>query len=265
MNLEKLCSQVCEIVRETGDFIRKESLNFDRSSVEFKSFNALVSYVDTSAEKQLVENLGKLLPEAGFITEEETISTDKKELSWVIDPLDGTTNFVHAIPAFAVSVALMKDDEVIIGVVYEISRDEMFYAWKDSVAFLNGNEILASKVTSLEQSLIATGFPYQDFEGMQNYLDVLVHLMKNTQGLRRLGSASVDLVYVACGKFEAYFEYGLSSWDVAGGILIAKRAGVQIADFSGGNNYIFGGEIIASCPGIYSDFLELIKTSFNKE
>lgn len=264
MNLKNLCSSVITIVKKTGDFIHKESLHFNRSEVEYKSYNALVSYVDKTAEIQLVESLKKLIPDAGFITEENTIKEQKKTYIWIIDPLDGTTNFVHNIPVYGISVALMYKNEIILGVVYEVNRKETFYAWKGSKSYLNGKVISVSKVDNLERSLIATGFPYRDFGLMKSYMEAFTFFMKNTQGVRRLGSASIDLAYTACGIFEAFFEYGLASWDVAAGILIAQNAGAKISDFSGGNNYLFGGEIIVSCPEIHHRFQKVIKNSFKK-
>lgn len=264
MDVKNICEQVCGIVLKVGDFISHERAGFSLEKVSDKGLNQLVSYVDVTAENKLVEELKKVLPEAGFITEEETQDDITKEYKWIIDPLDGTTNFIHGLPCYSISIALMKGDEVIVGVVYEINRKENFYAWKDGGAYMNGQPIHTSQATALKDSLLATGFPYYDFEQMQDYLKVLEIFMQRTHGLRRFGSAAVDLAYTACGRFEGFFEYGLSPWDVAAGTLIVTEAGGRVTDFSGNKDYIFGQEIVAGATGMYDEFLGVIKGEFKK-
>jgi myo-inositol-1(or 4)-monophosphatase len=242
MNLEKLCGQVVDISRNTGLFIKNELKGFTQTHIEVKGIHNFVSYVDKTAEQQIVKNLSKLLPEAGFIAEEGTGKPSENGLNWVIDPLDGTTNFIHGLPPFAVSIALMEGDEVIIGVIYEINLDECFWAYKGSKSYLNGNLISVSQTSTINDSLIATGFPYYD-----------------SHGLRRLGSAATDLAYVACGRFEAFYEYSLQPWDVAAGVLIVQQAGGMVSDFSGKKNYIFGSEIIATNSNIFNEFHGVIE------
>jgi len=262
MDLEKLCAGVSEAVKATGNFIRGERKTFNMSNVEYKGLNDLVSYVDKTAEQQLVNAFSELLPSSGFITEENTINTRGAEYNWIIDPLDGTTNFVHGVPCYCISVALLQKDKLVLGVVYEVNLDECFYAFENGGAWLNGNRIRVSETEVLQQSLLATGFPYSDYKRMKPYMEVFDHLMYNTHGLRRLGSAAADLVYVACGRFEGFYEYGLNAWDVAGGALIVKEAGGVISDFSGGEDFIFGKEIIATNRKIYNEFLEVVKSKF---
>jgi myo-inositol-1(or 4)-monophosphatase len=262
MNLEMLCGDVCKAVRSAGNFIREERKTFSMSRVEYKGLNDMVSYVDKTAERQLVDALSGLLPSSGFITEENTRTTRSDGYNWVIDPLDGTTNFVHGIPCYCVSVALMHEDKIVLGVVYEVNLDECFYAVKEGGAFLNGKKISVSAITSLKQSLLATGFPYSDYKRMKPYMEVFDHLMYHTHGLRRLGSAAVDLVYVACGRFEGFYEYGLNAWDVAGGALIVLEAGGKVGDFSGGSDFVFGKEIIAANPDVYGELLGVVREKF---
>ncbi|MFI5222438.1 MAG: inositol monophosphatase family protein [Bacteroidia bacterium] len=262
MNSEKICKEVCELVKQVGVFISGEAASFDISVVEEKSFNQLVSYVDKTAEEMLVAGLRKIFPDAGFITEEETIASEEKQFMWVIDPLDGTTNFIHQIPVYSISVGLLKNKKPVMGIVYEINRDELFYAWENSKAFLNGKEIHVKKNSELSKSLLATGFPYYDFDIMQKYLETLRVLMKGTRGMRRMGSAAVDLVYVACGRFDGFFEYGLHAWDVAGGVFIVQQAGGKISDFSGGEDYLFGMEIIASSKDLFRPLYEVVNEKF---
>jgi myo-inositol-1(or 4)-monophosphatase len=263
MNAEQICKQACELTRTVGAFINEEANAFSYDKVEEKSFNQLVSYVDKTAEEKLVTGLAEIFPQAGFITEEQTIATEEKEYLWVIDPLDGTTNFIHAIPVYSVSVGLLRNRQPVMGIVYEINRDELFYAWEGSKAFLNGKEISVKQNTELSKSLLATGFPYYDFDGMSGYLNALQYFMRNTQGMRRMGSAAVDLAYVACGRFDGYFEYGLSPWDVAGGIFIVQQAGGKVSDFKGGDDCIFGREIVASSSALYDDFFGVVKKEFS--
>ncbi|OWY19351.1 inositol monophosphatase [Sphingobacteriales bacterium UPWRP_1] len=256
--LKLLCRQVQEIAAQAGHFIRTEAGKVAPSDIQMKHHNNLVSYVDTTSEKMLVEALAKLLPEAGFLTEENTVAQNQNAtLQWVIDPLDGTTNFLYQLPSYAVSVALLQHGRPVLGVVYEVNRSECFWAVKDHGAFLNQTPIYTSKVGQLPDALIGTGFPYYDFELIDAYTDILKTLMRNTKGIRRFGAAAVDLCYVACGRFDAFYEHSLHPWDVAAGSLIVQEAGGVISDFSGGNNYLFGRQIIASAPALYPRFLPL--------
>lgn len=244
----EICSKTADLVRIVGKFIKEESITFDHQSVEEKGLNDLVSYVDKQAEQKLVKGLKEILPGCGFITEEGTAQHQQEQYIWIVDPLDGTTNFTHGLPIYAVSIALMKDNELIVGIVYEINKKEMFSATKSGGAFCNGEAIKVSQRPTLSQSLLATGFPYYNFEGMNKYLQILSDFMQGTHGLRRMGSAAVDLVYVACGRFEGFFEYNLKPWDIAAGALIVTEAGGKVSDFSGGQDFLFGKEIIAAGP-----------------
>lgn len=263
MNLEQITEQAGKLAKQVGAFIQQEAQHFDQNTVEVKSFNQLVSYVDKSAEEQLVKGLQKILPEAGFITEEQTITTDQKEYMWVIDPLDGTTNFIHQLPIYSVSIGLLKNNVPIIGVVYEPNRDELFYAWHTGGAFLNGKKIQVKQNNELGKALLATGFPYYDFDMMPKYLNTLQHFLKISQGMRRMGSAAVDLAYVACGRFDGFFEYGLSPWDVAGGIVLVQEAGGKTSTFTGDNDAIFGKQLVAASAAIYPEFIGVIQSGFN--
>ncbi len=254
MNLERICEQTIELVKETGRFIKRERLGFSLNSVEAKGLHNFVSYVDKSAEQLLVKGFNLILPEAGFIAEEGTGKANENGLNWVIDPLDGTTNFIHGLSPYAVSVALMEKERVILGVVYEISLDECFFSWLDAGAFMNGETIKVSSSGKIADSLIATGFPYYAYDRIKPFFKTMEYFMENSHGLRRLGSAATDLAYVACGRFEAFYEYSLSPWDVAAGAFIVEQAGGKVSDFSGKKNYIFGKEIIASNSNIFDEF-----------
>lgn len=261
-DLKQITEQVISLVKEVGEFIRTERKTFSYSNVEVKGLNDLVSYVDKTSEKLLVEKLSLIVPEAGFIVEENT-KTGTKEYNWIVDPLDGTTNFVHGIPCYAVSIALEFKGEIIIGVVYEVAQDECFSAYKNGGSFLNGNKILVSQRQNLAESLIATGFPIYNFSRIDAYINTIVSLMKSTHGIRRIGAAAADLCYLACGRVDAFFEYNLNSWDVAAGALIVKEAGGTVCDFEGNANWLFGKEIIATNKKLQTEFEALIKNNFN--
>lgn len=264
IDLRHISKEVCDIAREAGSFIRNESGRILRSDVETKSLNSFVTYVDKTAEQLIVSKLQALLPQAGFIVEENTIDKQGDMYNWVVDPLDGTTNFIHGIPVFSVSIALMQHQDVVLGVVYEINNDECFHAISAQGAFLNGQPIKVSEATDASQSLLATGFPYYNYARLDSFMHLFSWCMANTRGLRRLGSAAVDLAYVACGRFEGFFEYGLNAWDVAAGCLIVQEAGGQVSDFRGENNYIFGSELVATNKKIHNEFLSQVNASFNQ-
>jgi myo-inositol-1(or 4)-monophosphatase len=256
-----LCLQTCEIARNSGKIMAEERKNFDASKIESKGMHDLVRYVDKESEKRIITELQKLLPELGFIAEEGTNDTRGERFNWVIDPLDGTTNFIQGVPVYCVSIGLLDGDELVVGVVYEVGRDECFYAWKNGGAYLNGEKITVSDRSDIHDALLATGFPYSDFSRIEEYIEFLRWAMKNARGVRRLGSAAADLAYVACGRFDAFWEYDLKPWDVAAGALLVKEAGGMVSDYSGGDNYLFGREIVASNSLINRTVLDKIKES----
>ena len=265
MNLsyEELCLSVCEIARKAGGFIANERKHFDPNKVENKGLHDLVSYVDKTSETVIIEALSLLLPESGFIAEEGTSTKKGDRFNWVIDPLDGTTNFIQGVPVYAVSIGLLEGEELVLGVVYEICRDECFFAWKGSKAYLNGDEIHVSDTSDMHDALLATGFPYSNFSQLDSYMDLLRWSMTEARGVRRLGSAATDLAYVACGRFDAFFEYDLKPWDVAAGAFIVQQAGGKIADFNRGESYLFGGEIIASNVPLLAEMQQKVAEFMN--
>jgi myo-inositol-1(or 4)-monophosphatase len=260
--VEKIIQNVIEVAKEAGAFIREQRRTFTPDKIEIKGLNDLVSYVDKTAEQLIVAALQKVLPDAGFITEEKTISKVSERYNWIIDPLDGTTNFIHGLPVFSVSIALREYDEIVLGVVYEINQDECFYAWKGSPAFLNGDRITVSSSPSIDKSLLATGFPYYDFDKQAAYIGLFTELMKICHGQRRLGSAAVDLAYTACGRFDAYYEYNLNSWDVAAGILIVRQAGGDVVNFKGGDEIFNSRELLATNGKLTAEMLAAIQRHF---
>ncbi len=263
MNIELLLNRAIEAAQRAGEWALAERGKFTADMVEVKGKHNFVSYVDKQCEAMLVDALGNALPKAGFIAEEGTGSRSPSGINWIIDPLDGTTNYIHGLSPFAVSIALMENDKVILGVVYEASLKECFWATADSAAYLNGKPISVTSTKSVNDSLIATGFPYYDYSHISSFFRTMDYFMRNSHGLRRLGSAATDLVYVACGRFDAFYEYGLSPWDVAAGAFIVERAGGKVCDFTGGSNFIFGGEIVATNSSIHAEFSGIISNFMN--
>ena len=260
---ERIIEQVIDVAKKAGDFIRKEAMKFDHSSIEQKGKNDLVSYVDKNTEKLIVKELSKILSKAGFVAEEGTGTKNPDGLNWVIDPLDGTTNFMHGLPPYSVSLALMEHNKIVLGVIYEIVGDECFYATCNGKAYCDGSEIKVSNVANLEEGLYLTGFPYKVFDKLPDFFNIMDYFLKNTHGLRRLGSAAADLAYVASGRSEGFFEFSLNPWDVAAGGLIVQRAGGIVTDFNSGDNWIFGREMIAG-NRTQPQMVKVIRKHWNK-
>ncbi len=260
MDFEKLCEDVIVLSKNVGQFILNSKIS--QEDVEVKSINNLVSFVDKQAEKRFVESLSQLLPESGFLAEEGTSNKKGSQYNWIIDPLDGTTNFIHNVPAYCTSVALLDNHELVIGVIYNPISEECFSAVKGKGSFLNGSQIQVSSKNQLSNSLLATGFPYDDFERQEEYMELLKYFTQNTRGLRRLGSAAIDLAFVACGRFDAFYEYGLNPWDIAAGLLIVEEAGGKVTDFKGDKNALFGTDILASNSSLHSSMQNSIANFF---
>ncbi len=258
MNIEKILQQVLELTKTAGRFIKEQSVSSE--DVQIKGAHDYVTYVDKNTEKMLVEGLSEILPEAGFIAEEGTSSKKGERYNWIIDPLDGTTNFIHKIPFYCVSIGLEEIvdgvGELVLGVIYHIDMDEMFYSCKGQPAYLNGVEIKVSDTPILDKSLLVTGFPYYDYERLPEYMKFLEYTMLHSSGVRRLGSAALDLAYIACGRCDVFYEYGLNAWDIAAGAFLIKQAGGVVSDFAKGNNFLHGREIIASNANVYNEFIK---------
>lgn len=259
LDLEFITSEVRKIAIENGAFLREERRNFNRDKVEIKGFHDYVSYVDKESEKRLVAKLSQLLPEAGFIAEEGTGSFTSEEYCWVIDPLDGTTNFIHNIAPYCVSIALRNREELLVGVVYEVCRDECYWAWKGSKAYLNGEEIHVSSINNIDNAFIALGFPYKYEDYMPIAWKLVERLYGTASAMRLLGAAAAELCYVAAGRFEVRIEAYLGPWDIAAGTLILQQAGGKVTDFSGGNSFYSGNEVLASNGKMHDALLEVLK------
>lgn len=258
-DLSRLTADVCRIARETGNFLSKERLVFNKDKVEEKSANNFVSYVDKAAEQLLAEQLSKLIEGASFLTEEGTIHYIEKDYCWIIDPLDGTTNFIYNNAPYCVSIALSYKSKLLLGVVYEVCRDECFYAWEGGKAYLNGHEIHVSGVDIFDNAFVGLGLPYNSvqYKPVINFL--LGELYGKVNGLRINGSAAMSLCYVAAGRFDIYAEAFINIWDFAAGALIVKEAGGLVTDFTGNSDFMKGHHIISSNALIDKDMIHLLK------
>lgn len=260
MELLRIREQAAILALAVGEFIRRERMIFKSEQAEQKALHDLVSYVDRTSEMKLVEQLKKIKRGAGFINEESGRTLANREWVWVVDPLDGTTNFVHGIPHYCISIALLHEGKPVVGVVYDVAANDLFTAVKGQGSTLNNKKITVSVQADIQQCLIGTGFPVNRFDRLENYLKVLRKVITETRGVRRIGTAALDLCYVASGRFEAFYEIALNIWDVAAGVLIVQEAGGKITDFKGEDNYLEGGEILASNGKIHAAMLSWLST-----
>ncbi|MBL8447480.1 MAG: inositol monophosphatase [Zoogloeaceae bacterium] len=246
--------------RRASSVINRASLDLDLLKIQAKSTNDFVTEVDRSAEAAIIEVLQDAYPGHGILAEEsgESGSPDT-EYQWIIDPLDGTTNFIHGFPQYAISIALARRGIVEQAVVFDPNRNELFTASKGSGAFLNDRRIRVSKRIRLGEALIGTGFPYRQFDNIDPYLAMFRELTQKTAGIRRPGAASLDLAYVACGRLDAFWEMGLSPWDMAAGSLLITEAGGLVSDFFGESDYLRDGNVIAGSPKIFGQLLPIIQ------
>ena len=260
---KQLCFDAMEVVRKAAAYVRERHENRTNLNVEEKGRQNYVTEVDMRTEQILVNGLSGILPDAGIIAEEGTSSRRGTVYHWVIDPVDGTTNFIHGVFPFAISVGLTENNEVVAGIVYEFGLDELFYAWKGGGAWLNGNRIEVSKIPEVGHALIATGFPYTNFTYMSQFMKSVDYFMRHSNGLRRLGSAATDIAYVACGRFDGFYEYGLNPWDIAAGMLLVREAGGVISDFNGQDDPLFRENFVCANKMIFNEFQGIVREIMN--
>ena len=250
-----------------GKIINRASNDLDLLKVETKQANDFVTEVDRKAEAAIIETLRDAYPQYGILAEESGAAAGTGpadgDYRWIIDPLDGTTNFIHGLPQYAVSIALAKGNNIEQAVVFDPNRNELFIASKGAGAFLNERRIRVSKRTKLQDSLLGTGFPYRMFDHVDTYLAIFRDVAQRTAGMRRPGAASLDLAWVACGRMDGFWELGLSPWDMAAGSLLITEAGGLVGDLSGEANYMKTGNIIGGNPKIFSQLLQLITPHLN--
>ena len=257
-DLKILTESVCCIAREAGYFLKEERKNFSREAVRKKQPHDYVSYVDKESEKRVVAALRELLPEAGFIAEEGSAVYHDEPYCWVVDPLDGTTNYIHDNAPYCVSIALRDKDSLLLGVVYDPCRDECFYAWKGGKAFMNGEEIHVSNVENIKDAFVITELPYNHLQYKQTALHLIDQLYGVVGGIRMNGSAAAAICYVAIGRFDAWMEAFLGKWDYSAAALIVQEAGGKVTDFYGEDHFIEGHHIIATNGNLHPFFQKLL-------
>src|SRR5918996_424893 len=245
--------------RRAGSIINRAALDGGGYEVRSKRLNDFVTRVDHAAEEAILETLRKAYPDHAVLAEESGISAGQAEYQWIIDPLDGTTNFIHGFPQYCVSIAIRHRGALAQGVIYDPVKNELFTASKGRGAFLNDRRIRVSKCLRLGEALVGTGFPFKEVERIELYSHQLKKIMQKTAGVRRAGAAALDLAYVACGRLDAFWELGLSPWDMAAGALMIQEAGGLVGDLRGDSGYLESGEIACATPKIYPTLLEALK------
>ena len=249
--------------RRAAQVINRASNDLDLIKVSTKQPNDFVTEVDKAAEAAIIATLREAYPDYGILAEESGQSAgngaQESEYQWIIDPLDGTTNFIHGMPQYAVSIALAKSGVVEQAVVFDPNRNELFTASKGGGAFLNERRIRVSKRLKLQDALLGTGFPYRMFDHIDTYLAIFKELAQKTAGMRRPGAASLDLAYVACGRYDGFWEFGLAPWDMAAGALLISEAGGLVSDMRGDSTYLESGNLVAGTPKVFAPLLKLIE------
>lgn len=256
--MHPMLTNAVKAARRAGSIITRASQDIGALKVRSKTYNDFVTEVDHAAERTIIETLQDAYPDHGFIGEESGNDRVDAENVWIIDPLDGTTNFLHGFPQYSISIALMQQGHLTQAVVYDPNRNDLFTATRGRGAFLNDKRIRVSNRPKLQDSIIGTGFPFRDFAHLDTYLAMFKDMVKKTSGLRRPGSAALDLAYVAAGWYDGFWEIGLSKWDIAAGALLVQEAGGIVGDFEGNGTWIDTGNIVAGNPKIFAQILQTL-------
>jgi myo-inositol-1(or 4)-monophosphatase len=247
--------------RRAGAIISRAARDVELMTVTRKRHNDFVTEVDKAAEQAIIEILHRAFPDHAILAEESGATAGnagKSEYTWIIDPLDGTTNFIHGFPQYAVSIGLRHKGVLTQGVIYDPTKNELFTATRGRGAYLDERRIRVSKRTQLSDALIGTGFPFRDFDGLDEYLSMFRALTARTAGLRRAGAAALDIAYVAAGRLDGFWEMGLSAWDIAAGALMVQEAGGLVGDFHGDPGYLDSGRVVCGNPKIFAQLLQVI-------
>jgi myo-inositol-1(or 4)-monophosphatase len=258
----KFLSTAVRAARLAGKVIIDNLGRISKKDINLKQKSDFVTRVDKESEMIIIKTVKENFPDHLFLAEESFKEAETEEYRWIIDPLDGTTNYIHQYPVFSISIALEYRREIILGVVYDPLRGDLFTAEKGEGSFLNKHPIRVSKISSLKDSLVTTGFPFRSKEFIEIYLKLFKSVFHKVSDLRRAGSAALDLAYLACGRCEGFFEIGLSPWDIAAGAILIKEAGGVVTDFGGGNDYLSTGNIVAGNPAVHEKLLIEAKSLF---
>ena len=263
--LNKYKSELVPLCQQVAGFIRAELYKVEAADIETKDMNSLVSYVDKEAEKMIVKRLSDLLPESGFITEEGTVASTLKKDMWIIDPLDGTTNFLRKLPHFSISIALRHEDDVVLGIVYDVMLEDAYTAIRGEGAWKGDKKLKVSDTATMSEAIVITGFPYERDQQIAASFEVLKHCIQHCRGIRRLGSAALDLAYLSAGIIDIYYENSLNIWDLAAGALLVEEAGGTVTDYSGGDTYLNNGSIISSNGILHASMAQVIHRFHNSD
>jgi len=245
--------------RRAGSIITRASEDIGSLTINDKSYNDFVTEVDLASEKEIIRVLKASYPDHAFLGEESGLSHQADNV-WIIDPLDGTTNFLHGFPQYCISIALEQKGEITQAVIYDPNRNDLFTATKGQGAHLNQRRMRVSNKSKLKESILGTGFPFRDFQHLPVYLKIFEEVVRGTSGIRRPGSAALDLAYVAAGWFDGFFEINLSKWDIAAGGLLVTEAGGIVSDFSEKDGWLESGNIVATNPKIYDPLIKIIQS-----
>lgn len=259
--MHPMLNTAVKAARRAAAIINRASFDIDRIKVNEKSPNDFVTEVDQAAEQAIIDVLHQAYPDHAFLCEESGASAnlnDQNEFVWIIDPLDGTTNFIHGFPQYCVSIALQHRGQITQAVVYDPTRNDLFTATKGAGAYLNDKRLRVSKRDRLADGLIGTGFPYRDMERLEQYIDMFRIMAQRCAGLRRPGAAALDLAYVAAGRLDGFFEKGLKPWDMAAGALLVTEAGGIVGTFEGESDYLYRGDAIAGTPKVFAQMVMLL-------
>jgi len=252
----------CAAAREAGALLRRRFLARDPVRVEQKGLHDFVTEADREAERTVIGRLRERFPDHAIMSEEAAPTTQPAAYRWIVDPLDGTTNFIHGVPTFAVSLALEDPAGLLVAATYDALRDELFHARRGEGAYLNGEPIRCAEPAATKEALIATGFPFRELSRVREYLAAFEAFIRTTAGLRRAGSASIDLAYVACGRYDGFWEMGLSPWDLAAGALLVREAGGVVTDLIGGDTCLDSGDVVAAGARLHATMLDVTRRSF---
>jgi myo-inositol-1(or 4)-monophosphatase len=258
-NMESILATAKEAAEVGGAILFKGFRQLKKDQIRMKGVGDYVTELDHRSEEAIIRRIKQTFPMHVIHAEESGISAGESRYRWFIDPLDGTTNYVHGLPVFCVSIAAAVDGEVIVGVVLDPTHREMFWAMKGKGAFLNGSQIQVSQKKTLGESFLASGFPWRSRQYLNLYLDSFRELFEGSAGVRRMGSAAIDLAYTACGRFDGFWEMKLKPWDIAAGILIVREAGGSVSDFTGGQRFMDTGNLIVANPFIFPEMLKVVK------
>jgi len=257
--MNPILTNAVKAARRAGAIINRASQDIGSLKVQSKNYNDYVTEVDQASERAIIETLREAYPDHGFLGEESGHDRSDAENVWIIDPLDGTTNFIHGFQQYSVSIALRQRGQITQAVVYDPSRNDLFTATRGAGAFLNDRRIRVSKRTKIQDSMLGTGFPFRDFTHLETYINMFRDMVKKSAGLRRPGSAALDLAYVAAGYFDGFWEMNLSQWDIAAGSLLVQEAGGIVGDFEGNESWLETGHIVAANPKVFAQMLQVLE------